>query len=30
MVRMIDVAVLQVRVAHKMQKNYYLQKAKAF
>lgn len=30
MVRMIDVAVLQARVARKMQKNYYPQKAKAF
>lgn len=28
MVRMIDEAVLQAKVAHKMQKNYHLQKAK--
>ena len=30
MVRMIDVAVLQASMAHKMQKNCYLRKAKAF
>lgn len=30
MVRMIDVAVLQARVARKMQKNYYPPKSKGF